>query len=248
MNTTKLRVIGIAVAFIALMVGSVWQQQRAARLMAEVRAARMQANWNVALREENQRLVGQLQLLSERSQADANELPRLRGQAARVREVEQENVHLRADRDHLTKQMGAVAALSEEHDATETPLVLRQRAKGFFGRDLGMALIRAAEANGGNLPSELRGPLFETVEDLSAARTYDIRARHFELVYAGSLRDVKDVSETVLAREKEPVQLADGKWMRLYVMADGSSRYLSADAADAFSASERNLWPAQTQP
>jgi len=80
------------------------------------------------------------------------------------------------------------------------------------------------------------------------AREFGVQAKHFEIVYSGSLREVKDASDTVLAREKEPVQLSDGQWARRYVMADGSSRYVAAKAPDAFAARERELWPAQSKP
>ena len=247
MKTSKLKVTAVGVAFLGFVAAIVWQQWRAEQLMADAAALRRQIEQTATLREENDRLASQLRAVSERSQADAKELPRLRGQAARVRELEQENARPKADRDRLVRNAKASAAEAQEPEQ-ETPERKLQRVKGFFGRDLGTALIRAAEANGGNLPTELRGPLFETVEALSGAREYDIRARHFELVYAGSLREVKDVSETVLAREKDPVRLSDGRWVRLYVMADGSSRYIAATAPDAFAAKERELWPAQSKP
>ena len=248
MNRTKLKVTAVAFAFLALVTVIMWQQWRAKRLMTDVDALRDQVDQAATLREENQRLAEQLGAASERAQAAVSELPRLRGQAVRGRELGQENARLKADRDRLAKEVKSSAAETQERDALETPERRLQRAKGFFGRDLGMALIRAADANGGNLPTELRGPLFETVEALSGAREYDIRARHFELVYSGSLHDVKDVSETVLAREKEPVQLSDGQWVRLYVMAEGSARYIAAKAPDAFAMREKELWPGQFRP
>lgn len=245
MITTKSKVAAITIALLALAAIIMRQQWRAGQLEAETGMLVEEA---ATLREQNARLSGLLKSASARSQAEAGELPRLRGQAARVRELEQENKCLRTDLDRLANQAKSSAAQAQEPDAEATPEQRLQRAKGFFGRDLGTALIRAAEANNGNLPTELRGPLIETVEALSGAREYDVLARHFELVYAGSLRDVKDASETVLAREREPVQLAEGRWARLYVMADGSSRYIAAPAPDAFAAREKELWPGQSMP
>jgi hypothetical protein len=83
-----------------------------------------------------------------------------------VRQLEQESAQLRADRDRLAKEVKSSTTQTQEADEQETPERRLQRAKGFFGRDLGMALIRAAEANGGKVPTELRGPLFDTVEAL----------------------------------------------------------------------------------
>jgi DNA repair exonuclease SbcCD ATPase subunit len=246
MDIHRLKILPFAVALVALFTAGVWQQQRTKRLKADLETANAQLKQVAILREENRRLTTELEGLSQRSKADANELPKLRGQAARLRELEQENARLRSDRERLEKT--AKNSVAPAEDDEETPERRLQRAKGFFGRDLGMALIRAAQANGGFVPSELRGPLFETVEALSGARDYDIRARQFEVVFAGSLRDLKDANETVLAREKEPVQLADGRWVRLYVMADGSSRYIQAERPEAFAARERDLWPAQAKP
>ena len=248
MTTTKVKGTIVTIALLALVATVVWQQCRARRLNAETDALRQQVEQAAELREENEHLAAQLRAASGRSRADASELPRLRGQEARVRELEQENKRLRVDRDRLAKEMKSSIAESQQPDEQATPERRLQRAKGFFGRDLGTALIRAAEANDGAVPTELRGPLIETVEQLSVARDYDIRASQFELVYTGSLREAKDVSETVLAREKAPVQLSDGQWARLYVMADGSSRYIAARAPDAFAAREKELWPRQSMP
>ncbi len=71
--------------------------------------------------------------------------------------------------------------------------------------------------------------------------------KDFELVYKGSLRDVKNVSETVLAREKEPMQMADGRWVRVYVLTDGSSQHISAATKDGFAAREQEFWPRQVK-
>lgn len=245
MITIKPRVATVTIALLVFVAIIVRQQWWAGQLEAQ---KDMLCEEAATLREQNGRLSALLQSAAARSQTDAGELPRLRGQAARTRELEQENKRLRADLDLLANQPKSSAAQAREPDAEATPEQRLQRAKGFFGRDLGTALIRAAEANNGTLPTELHGPLIETVEALSGAREYDIRARQFELVYSGSLRELKDASETVLAREKEPVQLANGRWARLYVMADGSSRYIAAQAPDAFATHEKELWPGQSMP
>jgi hypothetical protein len=242
MNTSKLKVTAVAVVLLALVAVIVREQSRAKRLMAEGDTLRKQVQEEAALRDESQRLAEQLRAASERAQADLKELPRLRGELARVRQIEQESTRLRAERDRLAK---TVASSTPEDSAT--PEVKLRRAKGFFGRDLGMALILAANANDGKVPAELRGPVFEMVESLSAGAEFGLRASQFELVYTGSLRDVQG-GETVLAREKEPVQLPDGKWMKVYVMANGASLQISAAARDAFAARERELWPGQFKP
>ncbi len=214
--------------------------------MAQADTLRSQAEQAATLREENRRLADQLQAVSARSQAGLTELPRLRAQSARLRQVEQENAQLRAERNRLAQVTGSSAAAADEPADPEKAEAELRRTKGLFGRDLGMALIMAADANEGKLPTELSGPLFEVFEFLSPAANNGIRVKHFELVYNGSLRDV-NTGETVLAREKEPIQSVSGKWMRLYVMADGSSRFVSADGRDGFAEREKEFWPAQFQ-
>jgi hypothetical protein len=248
MKTSKLRSAAVAVAFVALATLVVWQQVRGKRWMAEAAHLREQLEQTATLREENERLAQQLRAAAERSQADVSELLRWRGQAGRTRQMEREYAQLKLERDRLAKGAQTSAAATQEPAALQTPEEKLQRAKGFFGRDLALALIRAAEANGGALPTELRGPLFETVETLSAGAEHDLRASHFEVVYSGSMREVKEGVDTVLAREKEPVQLSNGKWMRLYLMADGSSRYIAADSRDGFAAREKEFWPGQFKP
>ncbi len=248
MNTAKLKVTAVAVALLALVAVVIWQQWQAKRVISDAGTLREQAEQMATLREENRRLAEQLRLASERSRADSSELARLRGQSVRLRQVEQENAQLKMERDRLAKKAQSSAPAAQEPAAPQTPEEKLQRAKGFFGRDLALALIRAADANGGTVPTVLRGPLFDTVEMLSAGAEYDIRASHFEVVYSGSMRDVKEAVDTVLAREKEPVQLSDGKWVRLYLMADGSSRYIAAGARDGFTAREKEFWPGQFKP
>ena len=53
----------------------------------------------------------------------------------------------------------------------------------------------------------------------------------FDIVYAGSLRDLSNVpAESVaLIREREPWQTKDGKWARVYGFADGSASRVESD-------------------
>jgi Tfp pilus assembly protein PilE len=237
----KIKVTAIVVALLALAAVSVWRYVQAKQLTAVTTALREQVEEATVLREENRHLAEQLQAASQRSQAESSELLRLRGQSGRLRQVEQDNNRLRAEGERLAKSQSSTTD-PQEGETAESKL---QRAKGFFGRDLGLALRSAADANGGNVPSDFHGPLFEMVERLSEGAAYDIQAKHFESVYRGSLGDIKDISATVLAREKQAVRRPDGQWVRLYVLADGSSQYISASTPEALVAREQELWPDQ---
>jgi hypothetical protein len=214
--------------------------------MAEAAVLQAQGGQASAVREENERLAGQLKAALGSEEAERNELLRLRGQSARLRQAEQENARLLAERDQLTKMPQTAAAQTPETNEPQTPEGKLRRAKGLFGRDLGLALIFIAEANDGNLPAELRGPVFHVLEEFAPSnQEFNFRVKDFELVLNGSLREVKNVSETILAREKEPMQLADGRWVRVYVLADGSSQHISAATKDGFAAREQEFWPGQ---
>jgi hypothetical protein len=253
MTSSRLQTIALALAFLALGAVALWQHFRIKRLLEDTAALRQQLLAARALQQENERMNEQLRGANQRSLTDFQELLRLRNQAARTRQIEQENAQLKIQRDELAKRVHSPGsdqptASDRPEDTANFPEQKFQSAKGFFGRNLGMALIRAAEANGGVLPAELSGPLFKMVESLSGAEEYDFRARQFELVYQGSLRNVKDVSQIILAREKEPVRGADGQWKRLYVIADGSSQWVAADSPEGFSAREQQFWPGHFQP
>lgn len=98
------------------------QQHEIRRLLADNAALQTQLNQMAAMRDSNEQLAEQLKATLETAQADRNELTRLRGQAVRVRQLEQENTQLKAQGQQLAQQMrerqsAAAAATSP----TETP-------------------------------------------------------------------------------------------------------------------------------
>ena len=130
-----------------------------------------------------------------------------------------------------------------------------QQAKFFnerlnFGKWLGLALQTIAKDNGGQVPPDLTsaGAWLET-------NTVPIRGQlppkvgigvaNFELIFKGNLSDLKDPPQTILARERIPVEVHQGRWNRMYVFADGSVIRLEATTSDGFSAREKEVWPAQ---
>ena len=95
MLSSKLKTAAVAAVILALATFILWQQQRAKQLTQEATALRGQVDGAAARREENQRLAEELRAARDRSQADRNELMRLRGQVGKLRQVEQEIVQLR---------------------------------------------------------------------------------------------------------------------------------------------------------
>lgn len=239
----KLKTVTGSVVILAVVTLAVWQELRARRLMAETETLGNRLEQSATLREENEHLTAQLQLAAERARVDASELARSRGQNVRLRQVEQENVRLKAEHERLARR--AQSSSADAPEPTEPPSDAEiQLAKGFFGRDIGLALIMAANANEGVVPVDLRGPVFDIVEMFSAGAKHNLKVSQFELMFTGSLRDLKEGETGILAREKEPVQRADGQWERVYVMTDGSGQRISSPTREGFDAKEKNLAPA----
>ena len=119
-----------------------------------------------------------------------------------------------------------------------------------FGKKLGLALLTIAKEDGGQLPSDLTSAeawLATNVVPIQGdvGAMFGVGTTNFELVYKGNLSNLKDSSETILAREKDPVEVHEGRWTRMYVFANGSVNRLEATTADGFPTREKEVWPNQ---
>lgn len=121
-----------------------------------------------------------------------------------------------------------------------------------FGKRLGLALRIIAKQNGGQLPPELTSAAswlatnaLPIPGDVAPKEKVGIGAADFELVYTGNLSELKDPSQTILARERNPIEIHEGRWNRMYVFADGSVNRLEATTADGFPDREKEIWPNQ---
>jgi hypothetical protein len=116
MMSTKLKVAALVVVLLGVAALLLLQQQQIKRLMDENADLRTQLNQMASLRDSNGHLAEQLKTAVETSQADRSELVRLRGQGVRLRQLEQENTQLKAERQKLVQQMreGQLAVASSE--------------------------------------------------------------------------------------------------------------------------------------
>ncbi len=122
MMSSKLKT-GVVVVVVLIGMGALLLQQRQIkRLMDENADLRTQLDQIAPLRDSNEHLAEQLKANVETSQANQNELVRLRGQGVRLRQLEQENAQLKAQRQQLAQQMreGQLAAASSQQ-AQVTP-------------------------------------------------------------------------------------------------------------------------------
>jgi hypothetical protein len=92
------------------------QQQKIKHLVAENADLRSQLEQLGSLKDANEHLAEQLKAAAGTLQSNQSELLRLRGQASRLRQLEQDNTQLKAQRQQLEKQMhqAQLAAVSSQ--------------------------------------------------------------------------------------------------------------------------------------
>jgi hypothetical protein len=237
-------------AFILIAGLVMWQEHRVKQLMAEADALRGQVDQAASLREENQRLAERLKTTAEGSEAQLRELMRLRGQAGATRQTQQENARLKAERARpvvqSTRDPSEVPEQQTYHYTPEQWAFFVERLN--FGKKLGLALRSLAEGNDGRVPPDLASAaawLATNDIHLEGGSAYGVGVDQFELMYKGRLPTPQ---RTILAREKDPVEVHEGRWTRFYVFADGSCSRIEATTADGFAAREKELWPEASPP
>lgn len=240
---TKLRIGTLIAVILALGAFVTCQQEEAKQLRSQNAALREKIEQLSPFQQQNERLLTQLKSIAEASQANVRELARLRARATAMQETERENQRLRTDRDRLVQRGGQALTDEAKESVNENYLESKLHlGKMRFAMNLGFVLTSLAEANEGHLPTEIPRVLLEMLQQLTPdAPEQGIEAKHFEMVYQGSLREIKDPALVVLAREKEPVQLADGKWVRIYAFTDGSCQLVGAPTRDGFPAMEKKF-------
>ena len=114
--STKLKVGALVVLLLGIAALFLLQQQQIKRFMGENADLRTRLNQTASLQDSNGHLAEQLKAAAATSQADRSELIRLRGQGVRLRQLEQENTQLKAQRQQLAQQMreGQLAVASSE--------------------------------------------------------------------------------------------------------------------------------------
>ena len=114
--STKSKVVALVVLLLGVAALVVLHQQQVRRLQTENADLRTQLSQMASLQDANGRLAEQLKAAAETSQANQNELLRLRGQGSRVRQLERENTQLTAQRQQLDRQMrqAQLAVVSSE--------------------------------------------------------------------------------------------------------------------------------------
>ena len=135
--STKLKVAALFVLLLGVAALLALQQQQIRRLVAENADLRGRLTQMASLQDNNEGLARQLKAAIAASQTNQNELLRLRGQGARLRQLEQENIHLKAQRQQLDQQMQQQQATvnSSEQGPTAVSEVIKATADSPPHRD-----------------------------------------------------------------------------------------------------------------
>jgi hypothetical protein len=172
------------------------------------------------------------------SAAERSELLRLRGEAGALRQ-------------QLTEATNEMARLSQPPRANNSapprnPVTeeeeARMRQKVNRGRQGALALMLYADDHQGRLP----GTAAEAVPYLgSSGGILD----EFEFVQPGvALHSIQSPSTTIVLREKEPSQLSNGRWSRVYSFADGHAVSVTRPTNDFTVWEERQRPPRSPEP
>lgn len=193
------------------------QQQRTDRAEREVAALREQLEQVTSLQHKQEDLADQLEAARAHTQADALELARLRGQASRLRKLEEENARLNPERERLSK---LPMPAEEEADPDEYSPGHEKRVRRAMRWALAASLY--AKAHQGQFPASLQeaipflgaGDVLWFEKEEQAALTVD----QYELLYFGRSEDMTNPppEKAILIRETHPVQTRDGSWIRCY--------------------------------
>ncbi len=176
-----------------------------------------------------------------------------------LRQAAQENVRLKAERDNLAQRRQQASGDANTQEAKEeTPERKLGIAKMNFVRNWGAALKLFAEKNDGQLPLNLgaAAPYLQAAYATypqeadkmhAAAAQYGIQDDQFEMVWQGSVKDLKSPQGIIVVREKQPFLFENGRWARTYLFADGHSEVHASTDGD-FTAWEKERLPAPSQP
>jgi RNA polymerase sigma factor (sigma-70 family) len=239
MTTLKLGLLA-AIVVGGVVIPLVIQHHSMAELRLENQALREQAGQiadlgaeNADLQAENQRLSNLVaQAASGSSSADGRtrELLRLRGEVGmlRVRTNELAGLREKGRRRRaapITDQAGAKLSDAE------------RRAKLLDAEQLVQGLIKQAQDNGQQLATGLTQ--IEPYLGGSGAKAFT-GTNQFELVFQGSLQDIKTPHEIIVIRESQLWKNPHGGWARVYGFADGSACAVAYPDPESFESYEKD--------
>jgi hypothetical protein len=245
---TKRGLLVVGLPLFAVVILFWYQERRSAQLQQQVAALQSQIAAAEKPPQDNSRLQEQLKSATDEADDLQHELMRLRSDQTTLLK---ENAALKA-----TVSTPSVAP-ARPRDPTSVPEVqpyhyTQDQTDYFverldFGKKVGFALQKLAQANDGQLPDDLK-PVAKWLATNTVPIAGDtgplfaIGTSSFELVYKGNMNNLAHPDQVILARETNPVEVHEERWTRMYVFADGSVQRLEATTADGFASREQEVW------
>lgn len=220
---SKLKISAMSALLIAAVVTPlVIQQDRLTRLREENQSLQEQAS---TLRVENENLSAQLATANQRpgvSDAQLAELLRLRGEVGQLRRDRQELARLRArpeaERPATPSADEAIQKFDEQR--SRTVAALKQVGLQLRGLERNNNAQAAVTADGSLDP----GLIAKSHPEFDLKQIELLVSDPFQL---GKLLD--QAPGTIIARTAEPIPTPDGRWLRIYSLADGSVQQRSTE-------------------
>jgi hypothetical protein len=235
-RTAKLKVTATAIMLLALAAVILWQERRATRLLTEL--ASLRANVAQTTPVEQSEALTKPPKITEQpmTQDQFRELLRLRGQVGTLKaELAQAN-SLALKAAHATRDQEATDEVAEKYKQEIVP-------RASFARDWMNAFKQYAVENQGRFPTNF-DQAAQFLDDRAKAQT-NVATDEFEIIYQGSRNDLtnRGDDEVIVLRERQLRRRYDGKWGRVYGLADGSSLQRFLDSPIALEQWEKNHQP-----
>ena len=211
-------------------------------LRAENASLAQQTKQLAELQAENERLA-KMQASAEevaRLRGQESELLRLRGEVARLRQEKLESAKLTAENGRLRQALEEAAAAAMKAGGADPnqendPVRIETIARLNTGKQVAVAFLMFANDNAEAFPQTL-----DQVKDYFPKDGKELASAqaNFDVMSSGTLTNIAKPSQTVLLREKQARRGTDGKWVKVYVFADGHAEAMVAPTGD-FDARER---------
>ncbi len=233
MTMTHLKAVAGAMAAAGVITSVVLQQHAQAKVRAADDALQRQAEQLRQLQTENSQL-SRLTTQADTSRVDnLDELVRLRSEVAALREQTNAFIALEAENRRLRASSAGPGTLLEQKEQFRADGIARMN----YTRLWVLAFHMYASDNGGRFPSDFAQAARYVRED-GSAEEFHLSTNQFEVVYHGPLTSMTNPSGTIVIREREARQAADGTWSKAYAFADGHSE-IRREQNDDFEAFEK---------
>ena len=230
MATTKLKTSALGAVILAGAVSSVVIQSHSAARLKGLDAALGRQSAQLAQRKaENKRLSELVDLAASPSINNQSELGRLQSEIAGLRKQTNGLANLQAQASQLSASLADLRRDPAAVGAQSTVFSKQASSDLRFCMQLGLAVMTYASKHGDRFPPSLS----QAAEYLPANFRAKLNSAPdgFQLMYTGTrtalFAKYAHPEELILIRQRQPWRNTDGKWVKVYGLADGSGRILS---------------------